>query len=64
MPIFGLQLPDSIATDKDFADFLQRLCETGTALGSSLPAAHAVDASFYRRFVREDTLRQMLPSTG
>jgi superoxide oxidase len=61
IPFFGLQLPALIAKNKDTADFIKEVHETGAAVGYFLIGAHAAAALFHHYFLRDNTLRRMLP---
>lgn len=61
IPFFGLHLPALIAKSKDTADFIKEVHETGAAVGYFLIGVHAAAALFHHYFVRDNTLRRMLP---
>lgn len=61
IPFFGLELPAIWPEDKDFARTLKDLHETIGEVGYYLIGLHAVAALFHHYFVRDNTLRRMLP---
>ena len=62
IPFFGLQLPALIAESKSAASLIKEVHETGGTVGYFLIALHAAAALFHHYFVRDNTLRRMLPS--
>jgi cytochrome b561 len=64
IPFFGLQLPALIARNKEVADFIKEIHETGGTVGYFLIGAHAAAALFHHYFLHDNTLRRMLPSRG
>jgi len=62
IPFFGLQLPALVDQSKSLAGLLKELHETGGTVGYFLIGAHAAAALFHHYFVRDNTLRRMLPS--
>lgn len=62
IPFFGLQLPALIAESKGTASLIKEVHETGGTVGYFLIALHAAAALFHHYFVRDNTLRRMLPS--
>jgi superoxide oxidase len=61
IPFFGLQLPALMAENKNLADIIKEVHETGAAVGYFLIGLHAVAALFHHYFVRDNTLRRMWP---
>lgn len=61
VPFFGLELPALMAPDKQIAKFIKEVHEAGGTIGYFLIGAHAAAALFHHYFVRDDTLRRMLP---
>jgi len=61
IPFFGLELPALVAKDKPTADFIKEVHEAGGTIGYFLVGAHAAAALFHHYFVRDNTLRRMLP---
>lgn len=61
IPFFGLQLPALIAASKSLADLIKEIHEIGGTVGYFLIALHAAAALFHHYFVRDDTLRRILP---
>jgi cytochrome b561 len=61
IPFFGLQLPALIGESKSSAELVKEIHETGATMGYFLIGAHAAAALFHHYFVRDNTLRRMLP---
>lgn len=61
IPFYGLDLPPLIAENKELAEILEEIHETGGTIGYFLIGLHALAALFHHYFVRDDTLRRMLP---
>lgn len=62
LPWFGLfevQLP--IPENKDYADLFEDLHETGGTIGYFLIGLHALAGLYHHYFLRDDTLKRMLP---
>lgn len=64
VPFFGLDLPALIAPDKTLAKEIEEIHETIGILGYYLIGLHAAAALFHDYFLRDDTLRRMLPWRG
>jgi cytochrome b561 len=64
IPFFGLELPALIAPDKGLVRPVKDLHETIGTLGYYLVGVHAAAALFHHYFVRDATLRRMLPRRG
>ncbi len=62
IPFFGLQLPALIGESKDLAHLIKEIHEIGGTVGYFLIGLHAAAALFHHYFVRDNTLRRMLPS--
>lgn len=62
IPFFGLQLPALIGESKDLAGVIKEIHEIGGTVGYFLIGLHAAAALFHHYFLRDDTLRRMLPS--
>jgi superoxide oxidase len=62
VPFFGLQLPSLVGESKSIAGWAKELHETGGTVGYFLIGLHAAAALFHHYFVRDNTLRRMLPS--
>ena len=62
IPFFGLELPALIGKSKDLAELIKKIHETGGTVGYFLIGLHAAAALFHHYFVRDNTLRRMLPS--
>ena len=61
IPFFGLELPPLIGADREFGHQLEKIHETIGTLGYYLIGLHAAAALYHHYFVRDDTLRRMLP---
>lgn len=61
IPFFGLQLPALIAENKDTASLIKDIHEAGATAGYVLVAVHAGAALFHHYFLKDNTLRRMLP---
>lgn len=61
IPFFGLELPALVAPNKDFAGQIKEIHETFGTVGYYLIGLHAAAALFHHYFVKDNTLRRMLP---
>ncbi len=61
IPFFGLSLPPLVAPDKALAERLEDLHKTIGEAGYWLIGLHAAAALFHHYFLRDGTLRRMLP---
>jgi superoxide oxidase len=61
IPFFGLQLPPLIAENKDIVETIKEIHEAGAIGIYVLVGIHAVAALYHHYFVRDNTLRRMLP---
>ncbi|MDL2354175.1 MAG: cytochrome b [Pseudomonadota bacterium] len=61
IPFFGLQLPALLTENKDLAETVKEVHETGATIGYFLVGLHAAAALYHHYLVRDDTLRRMLP---
>ena len=61
IPFFFVQLPALVTESKAVADWAKELHETGGTIGYFLIGMHAAAALFHHYFVRDNTLRRMLP---
>jgi cytochrome b561 len=61
VPFFGLELPALIGENKDLAKLIEEVHEAGGTVGYFLVGLHAAAALFHHYFVRDNTLRRMLP---
>jgi len=61
-PFFGLQLPALVGEDKNLADLLKEIHETGGTIGYFVIGIHALAALFHHYVQRDNTLRRMLPT--
>lgn len=62
IPFFGLQLPALIDKSKYLADLIEEIHEAGGTIGYFLIGLHATAALYHHYFVRDNTLRRMLPN--
>jgi cytochrome b561 len=61
VPLFGLQLPPLAAPDRALSHNLKEIHETIGTAGYYLIGLHAAAALFHHYFLRDNTLRRMLP---
>ncbi|WP_426103132.1 cytochrome b [Massilia sp. TSP1-1-2] len=61
IPFFGLHLPPLLSQSKDLAESIKEIHETIATLGYVLVGLHAAAALYHHYFLRDDTLRRMLP---
>lgn len=61
IPFFGLDLPALVAPSKALAEQVEEVHETIGTIGYFLIGLHALAALFHHYFLRDDTLRRMLP---
>ena len=61
IPFFGMQLPALMAENKQAAGWIKDIHEVGATAGYFLVGLHAAAALFHHYFLRDDTLRRMLP---
>lgn len=61
IPFFGLELPALIGPDKALGGSLEDIHETIGTIGYYLIGLHAAAALFHHYFMRDNTLRRMLP---
>jgi cytochrome b561 len=61
IPFWGLNLPPLTSPDKVLADQVKELHETSGTIGYFLLGLHAAAALFHHYFMKDDTLRRMLP---
>ena len=62
IPFFFVQFPALVNESKSIALWAKELHETGGTIGYFLIAMHAAAALFHHYFVRDNTLRRMLPN--
>jgi len=62
IPFFGLNLPALTGENKQLAETVQEIHETVGEVGYWLIGLHAAAALFHHYFLRDNTLRRMLPS--
>lgn len=63
IPFFGLQLPALMAENKDAANWIKEVHETGATAGYFLVGLHALAALYHHYFQHDNTLRRMLPKS-
>lgn len=63
IPFFGLQLPALLAKNKDAAGWIRDVHEAGASAGYILVGVHALAALYHHYFLRDNTLRRMLPKS-
>jgi cytochrome b561 len=61
IPFFGLELPALMGPDKGWASSLEDIHETIGTIGYYLIGVHVSAALFHHYFMRDNTLRRMLP---
>ena len=64
IPFFGLQLPALMDKNKELADLIKEVHETGGTVGYFLIGLHAASALFHHYIRRDNTLARILPSRG
>ncbi|CAH1204075.1 Cytochrome b561 [Candidatus Nitrotoga sp. BS] len=62
IPFFGQHLPALIGKSKYLADWIEEIHETVGTIGYFLIGLHATAAIYHHYFVRDNTLRRMLPN--
>lgn len=62
IPYFGLELPALVAKNKDLADLVKEIHKVGGTIGYFLIGLHASAGLFHHYFVKDNTLRRILPS--
>ncbi len=62
IPFYGIQLPALIAENKAFAESLEEIHKTIGKIGYFLIGLHTVAALYHHYFMRDNTLRRMLPA--
>ena len=61
IPFYGWQLPALIAENKGLAETVKEIHEAGATVIYSLVGMHAIAALHHHYFLRDNTLRRMLP---
>lgn len=61
IPFYGITLPALMAENKELAETLEELHETVGKAGYFLIGLHTVAALYHHYFMRDNTLRRMLP---
>jgi cytochrome b561 len=61
IPFFGLHLAALLSENKALADSIKEIHETVASVGYFLVALHAAAALYHHYYLRDDTLRRMLP---
>ena len=62
IPFFGVHLPALISKSEYLADIIEEIHEAGGTIGYFLIGLHAAAALYHHYFVRDNTLRRMLPN--
>ena len=63
IPFFGLQLPPLIGPNEGLEETIKEIHETFGTVGYFLIGLHAAAALFHHYFVRDNTLKRMLPGS-
>jgi cytochrome b561 len=61
IPFYGMELPALMAKNKDLAHTLEEIHETAGTVGYYLIGLHALAGLYHHYFMRDNTLRRMLP---
>lgn len=61
IPFFGMQLPALFDARESLAESIEELHEVGATIGYVLIGLHSAAALYHHYFLRDDTLRRMLP---
>lgn len=61
IPFFGLELPALVNPNEKLAELIEEIHETAGSAGYGLIALHAAAGLFHHYFMRDNTLRRMLP---
>ncbi|MEO7253893.1 MAG: cytochrome b [Casimicrobium sp.] len=61
IPFFGFELPALAAQNKELSSQIKEIHETAGNVGYFLIGVHALAALFHHYFLRDNTLRRMLP---
>lgn len=61
IPFFGLHLPALIGTNEALSEAIEDVHKSGATVGYFLVGLHAAAALFHHYFLRDNTLRRMLP---
>jgi cytochrome b561 len=61
IPFFGLGLPPLMGENKELAEILEEVHETVGTVGYVLIGLHTLAALYHHYFMRDNTLRRMLP---
>ncbi len=64
IPFFGLDLPPLIMQSKAVAEWANEIHETGGNVGYFVIGLHSIAALYHHYFLRDNTLRRMLPRRG
>lgn len=64
IPFFGFELPSLIAANKDLAETIKEIHETGGTMGYFLIGLHAAAGLYHHYFVKDNTLLRMMPKRG
>ena len=64
IPFFGLELPPLTGESKPLAETVEEIHELAGTVGYFLIGLHAAAALFHHYFLRDDTLKRILPRRG
>lgn len=62
IPFFGLELPPLIAPDKELAKQIEEMHTTFGTVGYFLIGLHALAGIYHHYFVKDNTLKRMMPA--
>jgi cytochrome b561 len=63
IPFYGMELPALMAKNKDLAHTLEEIHETAGTVGYYLIGLHALAGLYHHYFMRDNTLKRMLPGS-
>lgn len=61
VPFFGLTLPPLVGPNEELAHLVEEIHEAASKVGYVLLAVHAAAALYHHNFMRDDTVRRMMP---
>lgn len=64
VPFFGLELPALVTPNKDLGEQFEEIHETIGTIGYYLIGLHVLAALFHHYFMKDNTLRRMMPARG
>ena len=64
IPFFGLELPALVGPNKELAETIAELHETGGEIGYWLIGLHALAALFHHYVLKDNVLLRMMPRRG